>query len=110
MVMKSVLCVHVASLLLIFAACTVVHAVQHRCDPDSFLNYDNTLHGCQRIAAEDHPGENSGCCAKNENGWEVIWSREVDGQIPDGIIQDANNNWCPFCFGRLWHPQLIFNF
>ena len=109
MVIKSVLCV--ASLLLILlAACTVVHAAQHHCDPNSLINYHNTLLGCQRIAAEDHPGENSGCCANDVDGWEVIWSRKVDGQIPEGIDLDVDDDSCPFCFGRVWYPQQIFNF
>ena len=108
MVIKSVLCV--ASLLLIFAACTAVHAAQYICDRNSFIDRHNTLLGCQRRAAEDHHGENSGCCANNANGFEVIWSREVDGPIPEDIDLDVDVDLCPFCFSRVWHPQQIFNF
>ena len=94
---KSVLCV--ASLVLIFAACTAVHAraVEYRCD--TYIN-DNgirrTLFGCQYYVAMMLGGENGGCCARNRDGREVIWSYEFDGEVPEG-----DDRMCPFCFVRV---------
>ena len=92
-----------ASLLLIFVACTAVQAAEYRCD--TYINNNGrTLFGCQHLAMM-LPGGNTGCCAHNRNGGEVIWSYERDGAVPDN-----DDRMCPFCFARVWHPQLMFNY
>ena len=96
---KSVLCV--TSLVLIFAACTVVHAAEYRCDEFTYINKDKTVFGCKRIAMM--LGGNGGCCAENRDGSEVIWG---GGAVPDNIA----DNMCPFCFGRLGRRRRIFSF
>ena len=103
MEIKSVLCV--ASVVLIFAACTAVHArsFEYRCER-YINNNDLTLFGCQRIAMMLRGG-NAGCCANNRDGEGVIWSYERDGAVPQN-----DDRMCPFCFAQIEHPQLIFKY